>query len=1745
MTTSTKILKRITKIFLWILISLFLITVGIFLLINTNSGKKIVKNQVTKYLKRKLQTNITIGSIDYSLPKWIEIKNIYIADRKNDTLLYGEELSVDLNMLKLIQGNTDIKKIFLKNINIQVSRAVTDSLFNYQFILDAFTGNKSTTINKDTAEMKLTLAALIFNNVRLSFKDSLLGNDFYASIKNLELVTNKFQPDRSNFGLDDLKASQIIFRMQNYKKPPEATTAMVVDSIKSNPYKLFINAKNINIQYIDVLIDNKSNGMYYANNIATLSGNNVLYSVSQAKATADKLLLDSAIIRFVMPKNNKNDIADSAKQTNANLWVYAAKQLDIKNSFIKFDDINKPASKGLDFAHLDAKQIKVNLKDFLFSSKLTTVNISQFSFTDKSGFGIDTTHAQILLSDTALTVTALYLKLPKSLIQSDIQLSYDSIAGIAKNPINSFLLANVIHSKIAFDDIYLLAPALEKPFPKKEFAGNYLNIHTLVKGNLDRLYFPFLQLSGLSGTTINAKGTLHQVTNPKNISFDLVFGASKVYKKDLLKFVPPANQQALANLPAIISLKGSFVGNKNNLLADIQTNGNDLVFNGKISLQNYSDPSKLQFNIAAKQASFSKEIIIGFLPASLLQKIEIPAQISAMGTLNGSSNNIVTNLQVVSSYGKLNVKGFIKNIKSANQANYDLQLGPQNFEIGKLIKQDSVLGKLTGVFNAKGIGFDYKTMQSVIQSKVASFGYNKYDYKNILIDARLNNGTINSNGNINDSNLKLLYNLTADVRNAYPTVNAIIRIDTAQLRQLHFTKDTLNFSLSALINAINLQPRHLQASLLLDSLKLQNGINRYQLDSTSLIATSANGIDSIVLISPIANVQAGGAFDYDKIGISLLQYVNSYYKIPGYRPIYKNTPNQQFAINGVIKYGPLIKSFVPALVGFDDITFRGSYTSADTDSALLFNAIIPTLTYGNKRISKAAINIFAKKAKLNYNVGFDTLTTASNIFYATNVNGAAAKDSISFTAITKDINNKNWFAIGANAFAKDDKFFFRLQDSLMLNYEKWKVAADNLITYSPDGLVINNFLINSDTASIAIKSQQLFPDSPINIDINNFNLKSISSLVNKDTVFIGGILDMKATVSDLKKSFPSFSGDATITDLQFKQNPLGNIVLSAQKTTDNSVAAKLTLIGFGNDVALKGNYYLNDVAKQFDADLEINKLAFKTLEAFSKGQLQNTEGAINGNISLTGKFAEPHWKGELNFDTVKFTLSQLGTPYKIDKQKIVFDYPTITFPSFTITDTVNNALAIDGNIVSNSILDYNLALNIKAKDFAIVNAKKAINRQVYGYAAVDVDVSVNGNTSYPKIEGEIILNDKTDVKLVLPQSGYTKNDGKTIVRFIDMDTFKIEKPNTGFEPAVIANAAFAQFLNYNLNVELTKKASVTILIDPSTGDELKVQGDARLNIGVDPGGNIILAGVYDLDNGYYDLHYQILQRKFNLIKGSTISFAGAPLNATINIIAEYTANTASKDLLSSEVTDVPPTLLNSFNQKIPFRVILYLTGQLNKPIINFDIQLPEESRLINNDLRTTIENKLAQIRNDPASVNKQVFSLLLFGRFLSEQSSDFFKGNGSGFNDLARQSVSQFLSSAINEIAADIFKGIDIDLNLNSYNDYSNGGNEQRTDLNVAVSKTFANDRLTVSVGKNFGIEGQDAAAKASGANSGFKPDITISYKLSADGKYMIRAYTKNQFEVTLDGYVVETGVSFLVTMDYDKFKELFRKKKK
>ena len=401
---------------------------------------------------------------------------------------------------------------------------------------------------------------------------------------------------------------------------------------------------------------------------------------------------------------------------------------------------------------------------------------------------------------------------------------------------------------------------------------------------------------------------------------------------------------------------------------------------------------------------------------------------------------------------------------------------------------------------------------------------------------------------------------------------------------------------------------------------------------------------------------------------------------------------------------------------------------------------------------------------------------------------------------------------------------------------------------------------------------------------------------------------------------------------------------------------------------------------------------------------------------------------------------------------------------------------------------------------------------------------------------------------VLPAKNNYKDDLKEVVKFIDIDTIKsFNKRNIIFTSAadttIILNYTG---LKYNLNLEVKENANVTILIDPSTGDELNIKGKAQLNAGVDENGIIGLSGVYQLKEGSYNLSYQFIKKKFDLVEGSTITFSGNPLEAQADISAIYVVETSPKELLGNEITETGSSLGTAYSKKVPFNVILKIKGPLTKPDLSFDIKVKDNADGVNTALGTTIDNKLAQYRNDISEMNKQVFALLILGRFIGDRSSDFFASSSSGgtsTNDAVKQSVSKFLAEAVNQIAADLIKGVDINLDLKNYQGDAATNSAARTDLNVELSKQLLNDRLVITVGKSFTIDGDDPLAKTqNNSNLQFLPDISTTYKLSKDGKYALKAYRKNQYEAILDGYFTETGVAFSLTMNYEKLKELFQK---
>ncbi len=343
-------------------------------------------------------------------------------------------------------------------------------------------------------------------------------------------------------------------------------------------------------------------------------------------------------------------------------------------------------------------------------------------------------------------------------------------------------------------------------------------------------------------------------------------------------------------------------------------------------------------------------------------------------------------------------------------------------------------------------------------------------------------------------------------------------------------------------------------------------------------------------------------------------------------------------------------------------------------------------------------------------------------------------------------------------------------------------------------------------------------------------------------------------------------------------------------------------------------------------------------------------------------------------------------------------------------------------------------------------------------------------------------------------------------------------------------------LDITANIETDSSAKFTVVIDPLTGDALVIQGAADLAGGIDKSGKISLTGNYKVSSGSYNLSLSFLKRRFDIRQGSTITWTGDPTSAQVDLTATYIANTAPIDLMQSSLGNASKAEQTTYKENLPFNVNLHMTGEMLQPTIAFDITLPEQQRT----RWPAVTTKLDQIRADDAERNKQAFALLLLGRFVQEDPLAS-SGGGGGIESTVRSSASRLLTDQLNKLAGNLIKGVDVNFDLESGEDYSTGVAQNSTDLKVGVSKQLLNDRIRVNVGSSFAVENPQGSNKAASNIAG---DVSIDYQLSKDGRYLLRAYRNNNYEGVAIGQVIETGLSFILNYDYNRLKELFQNHK-
>ncbi|CAG5070495.1 hypothetical protein DYBT9623_03040 [Dyadobacter sp. CECT 9623] len=1643
-------MKKALKV-LAIIVLTVLILVGVLIWgITTPYGQNVLTSQANSFLRKKLKTNVTIEKVRFDIPDWILLEGVYFEDTHGDTLVAGKRLYVDLDMFSLIKGNIGINKVELEGINANINRVLPDTVFNFQFIVDAFASTDTTTVEDTTsAPLEMRLDQISLKQVRLSYRDAVTGMDAIAVIDSAQVKFDKFNPTLSQYHptMVALVNSEAKLRMYAPLKTAVAAGPPPVDTEPGDTLDLKLG--DIDISQFKFQFDDEVSGLKNGIEVGKLQGHiNKLFLESQQVDVKNVNLENMSLFAEFAKKAKtaeKKDTTTAAPETPG--WNVKVGQIRLVNNDIRYDDNNAPKQpKGLDFAHLNVKDLNIDLQDFIFNPDLIAGALKSGSFNEKSGFKLLEFHTDFAYGAQETYLRNLLVKTPNTTLRDELSLRYANLDQLTNDIAKVKLKLKLTNSRVSFADVLLIMPDMAETPPFDKEPNGVVQGSANITGSVNDMLISKADFRMLDGTVLNVNGRVQGLPDAEKLAMDLNISEISSTRQDLMKMLPDSA-----------------------------------------------------------------------VPAS----IELPEDIKITGKVKGSMENLTMTTTINTSFGTGTFSGNLKNITDSLKAQYNGTLAFQDFDLGKLTKQPPAeMGKLTLRTDLEGIGYAPTTMKARLDGTVASADIKGYVYQNLRLRGDVDHGLANVTADMQDRNIDVNLTAQADLSKEYPTVKADVSIDHLDLTALNLYADSLQIKGDIKVDMPSTNPENPLGTVNINDLVLTHHRRPTTIENINMALTDSSGKRQANIDSPFLKVKMEGDYSYTELGDALLTEVGKHFKAPEltYTEVTKPV---NFTMDATVSNHPIITMFVPQLREMNPIQFHAEMDN-QKDSSIVARLSIPMVDYDSIRIERVSVDLSTveENAALNANVG--SVNTGSFRIQKASLASKIVNNDVKFDFIVRDSVNTEQHMVKGDLMIADNRYRLNLRENLLLNYSEWATDTSGYIQYATDSVYVKDFLIKNGEQSLVINSTTPEPNSPLDIAMSNISIGELIEIATRDSTMATGILNGKVLLSNYMTA-PVYTGDLTIDSLAVTKIPVGNLSLKSTNETEDLIKVAMSLVSAQNDIAIDGSYNLKSESPM-DFKMALKKLSAQTIEAFSFGELKRAEGNLTGDISITGATDSPRLNGAVNFDNVAFNATQLGSRYSLANQKIQFNGQTINFNNFTIADSVNQQMKINGNVNIANIPNVGYDLTIQGKNFNVLNSTQKENELFFGKANIDANLTVKGVGSKSVIDGSVKVDPGSNITFVMPNDATEAGDAtKGVIEFVDMSDSTQVALADSVEKTENIVVDFASQIS--LDVTVDDKSEFKVVIDELNGDNIRLKGNAQLNTGIAPNGQLFLLGSYDLTEGSYDLTLQILKRQFEIKEGSTLLWTGDPMKADLNITAAY------------PVMVDPGSISSKFQGagKIPIEVQIVITGNLTTPNITFNIVLPKTQ--IDEQIRSDISNQTfwADMQNNPSEMNKQAFALLITNKFITDQSSPGFN-LGSSAEAVARQSVSQLLSDQLNNLASDLIKGVDLDIGVNSTADQTTGA---RTDLNLGLSKAFLNDRLKVSVGKNFELESQSNSASSSEVFD----NIALDYSITKDGRYLFRGYRKNQYQSILEGFIIETGVSFIITADYDLFREFFNKR--
>lgn len=1162
------------------------------------------------------------------------------------------------------------------------------------------------------------------------------------------------------------------------------------------------------------------------------------------------------------------------------------------------------------------------------------------------------------------------------------------------------------------------------------------------------------------------------------------------------------------------------------------------------TIKGLPDARKAYFDITVPQLSTLLSDVRQLAPDSTIpDSLNLPEHINATAYFRGYIHDFEAGANTNTDLGNAVATIHMTEVKGPQQYAYVATVSTRSFNAGHLLKQDSTLGKVTVWAHVQGAGFKPEVMNNTFTVKIAQAMVMKYPYSNIRLDGGINKQVLHALADVKDSNVMLTLKATAGLTKKNPHYSVDLKIAGIDFQRLKFTKDDLRMKGDIKANFTGNDPDSMNGMLTVSNVLFTRDDKQYPVKTLVFKDSSSKAGNELKLESDIVNAYFKGNINIDDIGPIMESHMSRYFALHG---VQKEDTSlvQKFDFGIYFNHTDIITDvFDPHLEKLMPGSITGHYNSRQKD--LEVNIDLPEIQYDNIRLDSLKTKIKSDPQRIKYKLAFNKLKYNGYSIINTSLYGNIKRDTIVSTFESKDSNMVTKFRMPVTIKSATDIYQVSLlTKGVILNYEPWQVAEGNYIKFDHE-IFANHVDLSSKGRFFGINTMGPYgSNAPMELSFKNFQLNSLVSFFNKQDSVVGGVMNGSVKLHNIKTAF-AFESNFTIDSLSVNKTGLGNMTVMADNMTSNRYNAQVKLIGQGNDLNIDG-YYTAGSKSALNFNLELNKLNLATVSPFTGTQLQNLGGNMTGHLQLKGAVTAPDINGNLHFNEAGFTLTALNTHFVLHDEALVFNKKGIQFDNFAISDSVNNKAVINGYIYTHYFTQFRFNLTMNSDKFFVLNSQGGQGRMYYGKAILTSKMHVKGDIVKPIVYGSARLEKGSDMTIVIPQDEPAIVERQGIVEFDNIShppnriVYRKKKIDT-----LTNNVGFTG-LTLSTDLEVNSAANVKIIVDPVAGDYLDVRGAGAFSYAINPQGKMTLTGRYEISEGVYQLtFYNYVKRKFSILQGSSITWFGGPLDANLNIKASYRALASVEPLMESQLIGASAQERNRYRQMLNFDVLLNMTGALKKPGIQLGIELDERDKGAFNG---TVETRLIELAQDQAEVNQQVFALLILNRFLPENALAGGSNSGNLAMSVIASSVSQILGQSLNSLAGKYIKNLTVNFDVQTYDDYSAGYQQEFTDIRVGVQKQLLNDRLTVQVGGDVNVNqnniGVQAGQVGNDKSNQVVSDVNIEYELTKDGRIKLLFFRDNQYAGMVEGQLVETGTGVLFQRDFNKLKQLFKKPK-